>query len=52
MTLANQIRHFMDLGVYDPDELYNLMKQVHPSRHYASIRKAIHLAKSAIYKEI
>ena len=37
-------------GVWNPDEIYICLSRDHRNVHYATIRKAIHIAKTELYK--
>lgn len=50
-SLAQQVRLLMDSGVYSPEAIYLYLSQLHKGR-YQAIRKAIHIAKSGIHKEV
>lgn len=41
---------WMARGVWNPDEIFLALSRDHRNIHYATIRKAIHVAKSEIYK--
>lgn len=43
--IVARVREAMDLGIWNPDEIYVLVQQDFPETHYSQIRKAIHLAK-------
>jgi hypothetical protein len=42
--LENEARGLMKKGIYDPNELFNIIYHRHPV-HYNLVREAIHLAK-------
>jgi hypothetical protein len=50
-SIAKQARLLMDSGLYDPEALYCYLINVYKGR-YQAVRKAIHIAKSSIHKEI
>ena len=41
---------WMARGVWNPDEIFLHLNRDYRHIHYATIRKAIHIAKSEIYK--
>lgn len=50
-SIAKEVRSLMDGGLYDPEALYTYLIQIYKGR-YQAVRKAIHIAKSGIHKEV
>lgn len=45
-ALIKQVEDYLELGVYDPEELFDYVYPVNRPIHYATVRKAIHIAKT------
>lgn len=45
-NLVDRVKFYLELGVYDPEQLFVLVYPPDRSVHYATVRRAIHLAKT------
>lgn len=45
-TLINQAERYIELGVYDQQELFNIIYPLNRPVHYATVRRAVHIAKT------
>lgn len=48
--VVREVKTLLDRGVWVPDILFAQLTQRYRRLHYATIRKAIHIAKTEIYK--
>jgi len=48
--LISQVKEYMSYGIYSPRELFELLYALNRNKHYSTIRRAIHVAKTGIYK--
>lgn len=48
--LIVEAKAYMARGVWNPDEVFLHLGRDHRNIHYATLRKAIHVAKSEIFK--
>lgn len=50
VDLIIEAKAWLARGVWNPNEIFIHLNRDHRNVHYATIRKAIHVAKSEIYK--
>lgn len=52
LPVVKFVREILASGMHDPNDIFVVLKCKYPNKHYATLRRAIHVAKADLRKEL